>query len=190
MMKAIMTILDRVVLRAVTCGAWLMLVSYQLLERSDPVMSPRGETTLSLVASWTSAATGVVWLVVAALIVVRRGIGAKTWTMTEHRIALACSVTFLLASLMAQSPIYSIMSVALGITSLMDMIDARRARDLVDEHGLEDAAVEFEKEAGSRKEATRKALELLSVRDEVGNDLAYEVLCSIPMPKDEAHEPA
>ena len=52
------------------------------------------------------------------------------------------------------------------------------------------AAVEFEKEAGSRKEATRKALALLSVRDEVGNDLAYEVLCSIPLPKDEAHDPA
>lgn len=190
MIKAVMNLFDRIVLRAVTCGAWLILVSYQLLERSDPIMPPRGETTLSLVASWLSTATGAVWLVVAGLIVIRCGIGATTWTMAEHRIAVACAGTFLAASMMAMSPVYSIMALALGVTSLMDMIDAKRAREVVDEHGLEDGAVEFEKEAGSRKEATRKALALLSVRDEVGNDLAYEVLCSIPLPKDEARDPA
>lgn len=181
MIASIMGILDRVVLRATGSGLWMILISYQIAERSDPVFDPRGVTTLSTLASWLSVATGAAWLTMAVLIALRRGVGTRTWTRSEHVVAIGCSVAFLGASLAVLSPVFFAMSVGQTILSIMDLIEADRARDLVDEFGIVDAAAEFEARAGSRRAATSKALSLLSVRDEIGDRLADEVLCGIPI---------
>lgn len=183
MIAFLMGILDRVVLRALTCGLWMILISYELAERSDPLLDARGENTLSLLASWLSVATGVAWLVMAILITARRGIGTRTWTRSEHVAGVGLSILFLGASLATLSPVFSVIAVCAVVCSSMDLIDVDHARDLVDNLGVVEAAAEFEDEAGSRRAATRKALALLTVRDEVGDQLAEEVLCGIPVPK-------
>jgi hypothetical protein len=181
MIRLVMSVLDSVVLRAVVSGLWLVLVSFQFLEGSDPLRDGDGTTTLTRIACGISASAGVAWLAVAVRIVATRGIGATTWRRSEHLFAVAAAIALIGAAALTLSPVYAVMGAALIVTSVIDLIDADRARELVAEHGLVEAAAEYERLAGSRRSATRKALDLLSVRDEVGTELADEVLCGIPM---------
>jgi len=183
MIRTMTSMLDNVALRAAIAGLWLVVVSFQLLEGGDPLRDPQGVTTLTRIACGLCATTGVAWLAIAVRVVATRGIAATRWRQSEHAFAVAAAMAFTGAATLTLSPVYGVMGVALTISSIIDLIDARRARELVAEHGLVDAAVEYERLAGSRRTATKRALSLLSVRDEVGDRLAEEVLCGIPLPK-------
>lgn len=183
LIRTVMSIAERVVLRATISGLSLAYVSFRFLERSDPMIPARGLTIASSAACAMTATAGLVWIGIAIRTIQTRGLHTLTWRMHEHVAAVVCSTALFIAAAITLSPTYGAMGASALIASILDIVNAFEARSLVSRFGLERAAIEYEALAGSRKAATKNALSLLSVQDEVGNELADEVLCGIPLPE-------